>query len=188
MLMERTLVLVKPDGVVRALIGKIITAFEDAGLKIVALKMVKPTKELASRHYAEDKAWMESIGKKSLASYQASGIKVNQTALEIGMRVRNSLMDYLVGNPVVCIVVEGNEAISTVLKLVGSTSPHKADPATIRGRYASDSYALAESKKRAVRNIVHASDSKENAEREIKVWFTDKEILKYERADETAMY
>lgn len=186
--MERTLVLVKPDGVERALIGKVISKFEDAGLKIVALKMLKPTSELVSKHYADDKAWMEKLGKKAIASYEARGTKVAETPLEIGMRIRKFLFDYITKAPVVAMVVEGNEAISIVLKLTGSTSSAKADASSIRGMYSSDSYDLADEKKRAVKNIIHASDSKETAEREITVWFKESEIMKYKRADESAMY
>ncbi|MDE1874396.1 MAG: nucleoside-diphosphate kinase [Candidatus Micrarchaeota archaeon] len=186
--MERTLVLIKPDGVQRALIGKVISTFEDCGLKISGLKMVKANRELAAKHYAEDKTWMETLGKKAIASYEASGAKVTETPMEIGTRIRNGLMGYLTESPIVCMVVEGNEAIGIVLKHIGATTSHKADPSTIRGKYSSDSYGLADKTKRPVRNVVHASDSKESAEREIGVWFTEKEIFEYKRADEAAMY
>ncbi|MDE1804934.1 MAG: nucleoside-diphosphate kinase [Candidatus Micrarchaeota archaeon] len=186
--MERTLVLIKPDGVERALIGKIISKFEDTGLKVVAIKIVKPGKDVVSQHYIEDKAWMEGVGNKTIKSQEAQGIKVKETALQIGQRVRAALMDYLTGQPVVAMVIEGNEAIAMVAKITGATSPVRADPSTIRGAYSSDSYDLADSKKRAVKNIIHASDAKATAEREIKVWFTTKEIIDYKRADEGAMY
>ena len=186
--MERTLVLIKPDGVERALMGKVMEKFERTGLKVVALKMLSPTKELAGAHYAEDKAWMESVGNKSLKSYEAKGIKPKESALQIGMRVRNMLLEYLVGHATVAMVIEGNEAVSIVAKLTGATAPFKADPSSIRGAYASDSYDFADAQKRAVKNIIHASDSVTSAEREIKVWFKDGEILKYKRADEAAMF
>lgn len=180
--------MIKPDGVERALIGKVIEKFERAGLKVVALKMLSPTKELAGAHYAEDKAWMESVGNKSLKSYEAKGIKPKETALQIGMRVRNMLLEYLASHPTVAMVVEGNEAVSIVTKFIGATAPFKADSSSIRGEYASDSYDFADLQKRAVKNIVHASDSPASAQREIKVWFKDGEILKYKRADEDAMF
>ncbi|MDE1847313.1 MAG: nucleoside-diphosphate kinase, partial [Candidatus Micrarchaeota archaeon] len=171
-----------------ALIGKIIAKFEDTGLKVAAIKIVKPNKDVVSRHYVEDKAWMEGVGNKTIKSQEAQGIKMNETALEIGMRVRAALMDYLTGRPVVAMVIEGNEAVAMVAKITGATSPVRADPSTIRGTYASDSYDLADSKKRAVKNILHASDSKATAEREIGVWFADNEVISYKRSDEDAMY
>ncbi|MDE1828536.1 MAG: nucleoside-diphosphate kinase [Candidatus Micrarchaeota archaeon] len=186
--MERTLVLVKPDGVERGLTGSIVAKFEASGLKLVAIKVLKPTTAQASAHYLEDKAWMESVGNKTLKSYEAKGIKMAETALEIGQRVRNMLLVYLVDQPTVAMVLEGNEAVAAVAKMTGATAPIKADPSTIRGTYSLDSYDLADTQKRAVKNIVHASDSHDNAEREIKVWFTDAEIIQYKRADESSMY
>jgi len=186
--MERTLVLVKPDGVERALIGKVIGTFEEAGLKVVAMKMVKVTKEFVGKHYIVDKVWMENMGKKTIASYEAKGLKMNETPLEIGTRVRGYLLEYLSENPVVAIVVEGSDAVSIVIKLAGSTEPRKAEPSTIRGRYSSDSNSLADEQKRAARNVIHISDSKESAEKEIRLWFKESEIFGYKRADEGAMF
>lgn len=186
--MERTLVLIKPDGVERALIGKIISKFEDTGLKVVGLKMLTPSREIAGNHYAEDKAWMESVGNKTLKSYESKGVKMTETALEIGQRVRNALLEYLAGHATVAIVFEGNEAVSVVQKLTGATAPFKADPSTIRGTYSTDSYDMADTAKRAVKNIIHASDSVPNAQREIKVWFSDSELSNYKRSDESAMF
>jgi nucleoside-diphosphate kinase len=185
---EKTFVLIKPDGVQRALVGRIIGRFEDAGLKVVAMKMVMADKELAGRHYVDDIAWLEDVGKKSIASYEAKGIKVKDTAAEIGRKIRGYLMDYLTSGPVVAMVVEGNESVSIVRKIVGSTAPFKADPSTIRGMYACDSYQLADEMKRPIRNLIHTSDSVATAEKEIGVWFDRKEIKKYKRADETAMF
>ncbi len=185
---ERTLVLIKPDGVERALIGKIISAFEDAGLRIIAMKMIKATKEQVEQHYAADEKWLKSVGEKSLQSKKERGEEVNEDPIKIGMRIRDWLVDYLTEGPIVAMVVAGNNAIEVVRKIVGSTQPIKADPSTIRGKFASDSYDLADSQKRSVRNLVHASEDKENAEREIKVWFKEEEILDYKRADYSAMF
>lgn len=187
-MIERTLVLIKPDGVQRALIGKIISTFEDAGLKIVAMKMVSPSREQVMDHYAADENWLRSVGEKSIKGAKERGEEINEDPIKIGMRIRDYLVNYLAGNPVVAMVVEGNNAIEEVRKLVGATQPLKADPSTIRGKYSSDSYDLADSQKRAVRNLVHASEDKASAEREIKVWFKDEEILSYKRADETVQF
>ena len=186
--MERTFVLIKPDGVQRALMGRIIGRFEDAVLKIVAMKMVMADKELVGRHYVDDVAWLEDLGKKSIASYEAKGIKMDGTPAEIGRKIRGYLMDYLTSGPVVAMVMEGNDAVSIVRKIVGSTAPSKADPSTIRGMYASDSYQLADERKRPVRNLIHTSDSPETAEKEIGIWFEKGEMREYRRADESAMF
>ncbi len=186
--MEKTFVLIKPDGVQRALMGKIIGRFEDAGLRITAMKMTMADKELAAKHYVDDVAWLEDVGKKSIASYEAKGIKVSDTAEQIGRKIRGYLMDYLTMGPVVAMVVEGNEALSIVRKIVGSTAPSKADPSTLRGMYAIDSYQLADEQKRPVHNLIHTSDSLETAEKEIGLWFEEGEIREYRRADEPAMF
>ena len=104
------------------------------------------------------------------------------------MRVRSFLVNELTRSPIVAIVLEGNAAAEVARKIAGGTEPKKADPYTIRGRYSNDSYALADKKQRSVRNIVHVSEDSTIAEKEIKVWFTDKEICKYDRADEEALY
>lgn len=187
-MIEKTLLLVKPDGVERALIGRIISKLEECGLKVVAMKMLMASKALAGIHYIDDKDWVENLGNKAFTSYKEKGIPIKETATQMGMRVRGYLIDYISSGPIVAMVFEGNEAISITRKLVGSTAPSKADPSTIRGIYSSDSYDLADAKKRPIRNLVHASEDQKTAEREIKVWFKPGEILKYKRADETLMY
>ena len=148
--MERTFVMVKPDGVKRGLIGEVIKRIEQKGLKIVAMKMIEVSKELAEKHYAEHK---EKPFFQNLISYITSG-------------------------PVVAMVVEGKEAVKVMRNLVGKTNPIEASPGTIRGDLAMD----------IGRNVVHASDSIESAEREISLFFSKEEILSYERADEKWIY
>jgi len=148
--MERTFVMVKPDGVKRGLIGEVIRRIERKGLKIVAMKMMEVSKELAERHYAEHK---EKPFFQSLISYITSG-------------------------PVVAMVVEGKEAVKVMRSLVGKTNPIEASPGTIRGDFAMD----------IGRNVVHASDSIESAEREISLFFSEDEIVSYRRADEEWIY
>ena len=186
--MERTLVLIKPDGVKRGLIGAIINRFEIAGLKVVGIKMVVPDEKFLEKHYPLDKEWYENAWKKSKESAEAKGQQINETPLEFGKRLQSNLINAMKGSPVVAIVIEGNEAISNVRKLIGSTSPSKADPSTIRGMYSTDSYDLADKNGRPTRNLVHASDSPQTAEREIKLWFNENEIKTYKRADEDAIY
>ncbi len=187
-MIEKTLVLIKPDGVERALSGRVMGRFESAGLKIVALKMLKPDKERMGRHYPDDREWLTSMGAKTKASYLEKGKEVNETELEIGQRIRNQLINSLSGKPVIAMAVEGNDAIFIVRKLVGSTEPRTADPGSIRGSLSSDSYELADSSGRPIRNIIHASSSKPDAEKELAIWFEKHEIVEYTRADHNAQY
>ena len=175
--MERSLVLVKPDGVEKHVIGAVISRFESSGFRIVALKMVRPTKAIAEKHYVLEKSWYENMWSNTKKSYEEKGLQVKETALEMGTRVRNALMEELTRGPVVAIVVEGKNVISEIRKIAGATNPKKADPSTIRGMYSTDSYESADKEGRAVRNIVHASDSVESANREIGVWFDNQELL-----------
>lgn len=183
-MIERTLLLVKPDGVYRALIGKIVSRLEDAGLKVVAMKMVWPSKETAGLHYADDKEWYVSVGTKTLQSNKERGIKGTETAEEIGRKVRGWLIKHLTCGPVVAMVAEGESAIFVVRKIVGTTEPRKADPSTIRGMYSPDSYPASDAKSRPILNIVHAAEDKKNSDREIPIWFKKSEILDYKRLDE----
>jgi nucleoside-diphosphate kinase len=185
---EKALVLVKPDGVKRALIGRVITKFEEAGLKVVAIKMLKPTAELTGEHYAADDAWLKSVGEKNIKSNIEKGIKVKETAMEIGNRVRKLLMSSISDEPIVAIVIEGNAANEVARKLAGATEPRKADASSIRGAFGCDSYESADLGTRPLRNVVHVSESKEAAEREIKIWFKKNEILDYKRADQAILY
>ncbi len=187
-MIERTLVLVKPDGVERALIGKIISRFEESGMKVVAIKMVLPDKELTGTHYAADPKWFEDTGNRTLAAYKEKGVILNETAVQISTRIRNYLIDFLSSGPAVAMVLEGNEAISITRKIVGATEPKRSDPSTIRGSLSLDSYELADEQKRVLKNLVHASEDKRTADREIAVWFKPSEIMKYKRADEGTMY
>jgi len=186
-MIKRALILVKPDGVYRALIGRVISTFEDAGLKVVALKMVRPDRETAAKHYVANDEWLTSVGSKAKASYAERGIKVEDSEIDIGRKVHENLLDYITSGPIVAIVIEGNEAPFVARKLMGPTEPRKADSSTFRGRYSSDSYDLADKLGRSVKNIVHISDE-EVAEREISVWFKDNEISSYKRVDEDIIY
>ena len=187
-MIERTLVLIKPDGVKRALIGRILSRLEDSGLKIVAMKMVQPDKKLAGIHYIADKKWLEDTGNKTIQNNKEKGIPTKETAVQIATRIRKYLMDFLSSGPVIAAVFEGNEAIFITRKIVGATEPKKSDPSTLRGLYSTDSYEFADLKKRPIKNLIHASEDRKTAEREIKVWFKPGELMDYNRADEDAMY
>jgi nucleoside-diphosphate kinase len=190
---EQTFVMIKPDGVLRSLVGLVISRFEAAGLKVVGLKMVHPTREIVEKHYPSTEEWFRTVGQKTLKSYAEYRLDpmkdIGTTSdLEIGKIVKHWLVGYISSSAVVVMVIEGNHAIDAVRKIVGHTLPLFASPGTIRGDYSVDSPDLANVKKRPVRNIIHASGSKEEAEHEIKLWFSEKEIFNYKRADEEAMF
>jgi nucleoside-diphosphate kinase len=180
---ERTLVLIKPDGVERKLVGEIISRFEKASLKIIGLGIVKASKEKFDKHYPKDKDWIENLGKNFIKTCQENNIDFDiknlgvKNEYELGLKVREWLIDYMASGPVVKIVLEGNNAIEVVRKIVGHTLPQKAQPGTIRGDFSIDSPIVANLEKRALKNLIHASGSKKEAEKEIKLWFSKKELI-----------
>ncbi|SRR5579875_1029383 len=191
--MERTFVMIKPDGVQRGLVGEIISRFERTGLKVVALKMVRPSKEQAMKFYPSDEEWLKTVANKSLSVYKQLNLDPKKDfgtddPIEIGKKIKEWLAEFLASGPCVAIVIEGNRAIEVVRKIVGATRPYEAQPGTIRGDFSTDSPELANIMKRPLRNLIHASDSKEVAEREIKFWFNENEIYNYKRADENIIY
>lgn len=185
--MERTLVLVKPDGVKRALTGRVISRFEMAGLKVVGIKMVSPSRELAGKHYSDDENWLSSVGTKAKRAYKEGDERLNKSDSDIGRLIRNQLIDSLAGEPVVAMVLEGNEAAFAVRKIAGSTDPKGADPSSIRGMYSTDSYANADGNDRPIRNIIHASEDKDHADLEIALWFDESEFVEYKRVDDSIL-
>lgn len=187
-MIEKTLVLLKPDAVQRGLIGDIISRFERAGLKIVAMKMQYAGANQAGKHYADDEAWMKAVGEKTQKTYEAKGIKMSRTALEHGRMVREQLVDFLAMSPILSLVIEGHNAVAHVRKIVGATSPEHAAPGTIRGDYSIDTYQLADTSRRALQNLIHASESAAEATREIGIWFNPDEIYVWKRVDEHLLY
>lgn len=185
---ERSLILVKPDGVQRGLIGECIKRFEQRGLKVVGLKMLQADENIVGEHYAEDTDWLESVGRKTAEKFRERGKELNESHEEVGRRVRGWLMDYLSSGPVVAFVVEGYHAVDVTQKIVGSTEPLEADPGTIRGDFSVESYQLGDKEERPVLNVVHTSGEPEEAEEEIPIWFTEDELHSYDRVDWTAMH
>lgn len=186
---EQTLVLIKPDGVQRGLIGEIIKRYETCGLKLVALKMTIPTKELALKHYSTDPDWAIKTGTKSFEAYEKQGRALpGKDPIEFAEGIRRKLMDFMSSGPIVAMVWQGMGAVSIVRKITGSTEPMSSVPGTIRGDYTIDSYAAADNDQRAVRNIIHSSGSVDEAKAEIPVWFDKKEILSYRLAHEEIIY
>lgn len=187
---ERTLVVLKPDAVKRALIGDIIGRFEKAGLKVVGCKMFTPHEELANKHYPTAREeFIVGMGNKTLDNYKALKMDPEKElgtsdAKEIGLMVQGWLVNFITSGPVVALVLEAPHAIELTRKIVGSTLPLGAQPGTIRGDYSFDSSALANQKRRPIKNLIHASGESAEAEYEIKLWFNDDEIVEYKRIDE----
>lgn len=190
---EKTVVLVKPDGVKRGLIGEVIHRIEQRGLKIIALKMVRPSKQHIIDHYPNTKEWITGMGNKTLENYRKYGkdpVKLLGTSdpYKIGKLIQKWNVDFLSSGPLVAILAQGIHAVDMVRKIVGNTLPAKADMGTVRGDYSVDSPTLANTQKRAIHNIVHASGDPSEAEHEIKHWFDEKEIHEYSRAEEDIMF
>ncbi|MCX6807005.1 MAG: nucleoside-diphosphate kinase [Candidatus Berkelbacteria bacterium] len=190
---ERTCVIVKPDGVKRGLTGEIIGKIEQRGLKIAALSMVWPTRKDIDEHYPKDEAWMARLGEKTLFTYQKYNIDSKKELgtndeLKIGKMVRGWLIDYLTAGPVVKMVVQGVHAVDMIRKLVGNSCPNLAEMGTIRGDYSVDSPVAANKDHRAIHNLVHASETPEEAEHEIDFWFKQEEIHEYKRSEEEMMF
>lgn len=186
---ERTLVLLKPDTVQRNLIGEVISRFERAGLKIVALKFLNCTPEQAISHYVKNDAEYEALGNRSIAGMEKAGMDVTGVnAREKGESIINSLVKFLTASPVVALVLEGHQAVKLTRKLVGSTEPLNSDVGTIRGDYTLDSYVMADADNRAIRNLVHASGNVEEAEYEIPVWFKPEEVIDYRNVRDAILY
>ncbi len=187
-MIQKTLVLLKPDAVQRGIIGEIITRFEKCGLKIIAMKMVYPNEELAGSHYAADEEWLKAVGIKQKESYEKKGLKIDKTEREIGLTVRQQLIEFLTMSPILAMVLEGHNAVAHTRKIVGPTSPGDALPGTIRGDYSFDTYQLADSSKRPIQNLIHASGKVDEAQREIKIWFNEEELHTWKRIDEELLY
>jgi nucleoside-diphosphate kinase len=185
---EKSFVIIKPDGVQRALIGTIISRLERVGLKLTAMKMVVPTEEQCWTHYNKDEAWYAAKGEKTVASRQAAGMPVDKPAIEYGKDIVRGLVKFMTSGPVVAMVWSGNQAVGVVKKLVGGTEPLTSDVGTIRGDFTLDSYDLSSQDERAVRNLIHCSDKPEEAEREIAIWFKPEELIGYRQIQEEILY
>jgi nucleoside-diphosphate kinase len=175
---ERTLVVIKPDGVLRKLIGEILTRFERKGLKIVAMKMLWPSRDLVEKHYTDSEDWLKSNGERTYNSYIEKGITPTLTPRELALETRKKLMNYMGAGPVVAMVLEGPHVVEIVRKMRGHTSPLKADVGTVGFDYTLESYEVADAGGWAIKNIIHASDA-DTAESEIKLWFQNEEIMDY---------
>ncbi|MCX6743555.1 MAG: nucleoside-diphosphate kinase [Candidatus Parcubacteria bacterium] len=188
--MEKTLVIIKPDGVQRNLIGEITSRFERSGLKLVATKLLRADDKMVEKHYTIDPEWVKKVGLKAIGSYKEKGLTPpNDDPIAVGKDVLKRLKDFMTAGPVLAMVWEGNEAVSLVRKICGSTEPFSAAIGTIRGDYNPiETYQMADLANRAIRNLVHASGTPDEAEKEITIWFKKEEILDYNLARDTILY
>ncbi|MBY0328671.1 nucleoside-diphosphate kinase [Patescibacteria group bacterium] len=185
---ERSFVIIKPDGIQRSLVGEILSRFERAGLKIVGMKFGMLDSKKIWDHYSKDDAWFESKGANIVKNLTEAGMPVEKEAIEYGKDIIRALEKFMTASPVVSIVLEGNQAVAVVKKLVGGTEPATSDVGTIRGDYTLDSYAVATVDDRAVRNLIHCSDQVVEAEREITLWFDEKDLMTYRHLNEGILY
>ena len=186
---EKTLVIIKPDGIQRSLIGDVIHRYERVGLKLVGIKMMIPTKDLIEKHYTLDPEWRVRTGQKTIKSYLDKGLTPPSTdPVEITGRILKNLVNYMTKGPVVVMVWQGAHAVEIVRKITGGTEPVTSQVGTIRGDYVLDSYRMSDSDGRSVRNIVHASGSVKEADDEIAHWFKKEELFNYRLIVEEMLY
>lgn len=186
---EITFVMIKPDGVRRGLSGEIMRRIEQRGLKIIALEMYQPTREEIDSHYPKDETWITRLGHKTLSTYEKYGYDAKEEmgtdkAEDIGPEVRKWLVEYMTSGPVVKMVVQGVHAVDMVRKLAGNTQPALAEMGTVRGDYSVDSAASANKDKRAIHNLIHASETAEEAQHEIEHWEMKDKLHSYARIEE----
>ncbi len=186
---ERTLVIIKPDGIQRSLIGEIMNRYERLGLKLVGLKMVVPTEGQIEGHYTLDPNWRRVTGEKTIKSYKDRGLTPpSEDPLEITAKILKNLKKYMTAGPVIAMVWEGAHAVELVRKVTGGTEPRGAQVGTIRGDFVVDSYTMSDADDRAVRNLIHGSGSVEEANMEIPHWFETGELIDYKVSREDVLY
>jgi nucleoside-diphosphate kinase len=191
---QRTFVMIKPDGVMRGLIGEIIHRVEKAGLKVVAMKMMVPDEQLIKDHYpTSDEKWIARLGSKAKSGLDGLPLEAKEVygtddEKSLGETALAGLIQYMQSGPVVAMVVEGMQAIDMMRKLIGATLPFKAEMGTIRGDYSVDSPVVANVEGRSIHNLVHASEIPSEAEHEIALWFKGETICDYSLGGEDIMY
>lgn len=186
---EQTLVIIKPDGIQRSLVGEIIGRFERIGLKLVAMKMVLPDEAFVEAHYTLDPEWRRITGEKTIKSYKEKGkAPPSEDPFEITAAILERLKKYMTASPVIVMVWQGAHAVKIVRKLVGGTEPLSSDVGTIRGDFVLDSYELSDGDTRSIRNLIHASGSVKEAELEISHWFKKEELASYRLVQEQILY
>lgn len=182
---EQTLVLIKPDGILRGIVGEIIQRFERVGMKIVSIKMIQAPKETLEKHYFKDDEWCREKGelyKKKL------GMPEDTDPVPIGKNIVNGLVDDMRVSPIIAMVLEGHNAVMTVKRLTGPTNIDIAAPGTIRGDFSHDTFGLANKSNRPNITIIHATDDPAESQKEIDFWFSPDEIHSYSKPEEKVHY
>jgi nucleoside-diphosphate kinase len=182
---EKTLIIIKHDGVARGLMGEVIKRFERVGLKIVAMEFLQSTKDMGDSHYPRTEQWLSRVGQRTLKEYFEKGLDPLKELgtldpLAIGKLVKGWLIDYLSAGPVLAMVWEGPNAVNVCRKLVGDTIPANALAGTIRGDFGIDSAELANAQRRPIYNVIHASGELAEAQEEIALWFKGAEVFNYQ--------
>ncbi len=191
---QKTFVMLKPDAVQRWLVWEILNHFEKKVMKIVAMKMIQPTEEQVRNHYPmNDENWIKRLWKKSLSWFEWLNVDPvemlwTDDEYQIWKKVAESLVDYFLSWPVVLLVIEWLQAVEIVRKIVWHTLPNKADVWTIRADYSIDTPLIANVEARSIHNLIHASETPEEAEQEIKLRFGWNEMVNYTRAEEKVAY
>ncbi len=178
---EQTLVLIKPDAVLRGISGEIIKRFEQVGMKIVAIKMIQAQRETLEKHYFKDEDWLT---KKGESLKQKLGLPEGADPIPVGRDIVEGLINDMQLSPIIAIVLEGHNAVFTVKRLTGPTDINKATPGTIRGDFSHDTFELANKSRRPNITVIHATDDTTEAKREIDFWFGCHEIHSYEKPEE----
>ncbi len=186
---ERTLVIIKPDGIQRNLVGEILKRYERVGLKLVAMKMMVPTAELIEQHYTLDPEWRRITGEKTIKGFKDKGlVPPTEDPIESTGILLKRLVKYMTSGPAIVMVWQGAHAVQIVRKITGGTEPLTSPVGTIRGDFLLDSYHMTEADDRSIRNLVHASGSPKEADDEIAHWFTKGEIIDYKLIQEKILY
>ncbi len=153
------------------------------------MKFFIPSKDQVRKHYLIDKHWLENVGRKSIEAYQGKGIEPPfKEPKKVGEVVLKRLESFMTCGPVVVMAWQGNEAVGLIRKITGTTEPLGSDIGTIRGDFTLDSYSLADTDDRAIRNLVHASGTPQEANKEIKIWFKPSELIGYRLIQESILY
>ncbi len=183
---EKTLVLLKPDAVKRGIVGEVLHRFERCGLKIIGVKMILATRDTVEKHYEKDDEWRKKIGNLRLEEAKNFGVDAKEIfetedPVKIGESVNQANFDFILSGPILAVVIEGVNAVVKVRNLVGGTHPHTATPGTIRGDFGLDSPLTSMLRKRTIFNLMHASGTVEEANKEIELWFKPQELFSYRR-------
>jgi len=182
---EKTLVLIKPDALLRGITGEIISRFEKVGMKIAAIKMIQASRKTLEKHYYKDEKWLKEKGelyKKKL------NMDKKADPIPIGKEIVEGLIKDMQFSPIIAMILEGHNAVHTVKRLTGPTNIDDALPGTIRGDYSHDTFALANISGRPNLTIIHATDNTDDAQKEIDFWFSPDEIHEYQKPDEQVHY